>query len=67
MARKVICPNCREKNYLKNNFCGKCGSKLKNYCLRCHFDQKYHKCGYDKCPSLYVYIKEKIMRENFCD
>lgn len=67
MPKPIICPSCGSKRPKKHNFCVKCGAKLKPFCYRCHFDRQYHKCGYDKCPSLYTYIKEKTNKINFTD
>ena len=67
MGRKIVCPQCGSKRYAKDNFCVKCGAKLKNFCRRCKFDQKARSCGYDKCPSLHIYIKEKVIGKNFKD
>ena len=67
MAHKITCPRCGAKRYERDNFCGRCGSKLKKYCRRCKFDNRARVCGYEKCPDYLTYLKEKVNGINFID
>lgn len=55
----VKCPHCGNNRVIESdNFCGKCGRKLKDFC-NCWIKKDSYDCGEDSCPGYGLFALEK--------
>lgn len=55
----MICPECGAENGEGNNFCEKCGTKLKKTCS-CWIKKGNYDCGKSSCPGYGLLVEEKV-------